>query len=259
MIASKVLQRLRAGECARVTGVCRLTDPWVAELIGKIGFDAVWYDLEHRTATEDSAAQMAVGCRAGGADLMVRVRKSDYSMPMRMLEVGASGLMVPHIRSAEEARQWVDWCRFPPVGSRGFDGAGADADYMLADPLAHIRHANENVFLAFQIEDLAAVEAIEEIAAVDGFDILFVGPADLSLSLGIPFEFTHPAFGQAVERIAAAAAGSGKWWGLPVDSPESARRYRQMGACFFAYGSDHVLLVQGYRKLFDELDGLLAG
>jgi 4-hydroxy-2-oxoheptanedioate aldolase len=258
MIPSRVLERLRAGGCARVTGVCRLTDPWAAELIGKIGFDAVWYDLEHRTASEASAAGMAVGCRAGRTDLMVRVRKSDYSMPMRMLEVGANGLMVPHIRSAEEARRWVDWCRFPPLGSRGFDGAGADADYMLAGPLEHIRHANDNVFLAFQIEDRSAVEAIDEIAAVDGFDILFVGPADLSLSLGVPFELNHPACQRAIDRVAAAAARSGKWWGLPVDSAESARRYLERGARFLAYGSDHALLVEGFRKLFDELNGAVA-
>jgi 4-hydroxy-2-oxoheptanedioate aldolase len=259
MISSRVLERLRRGECARITGVCRLTEPWVAELIGQIGFDAVWYDLEHRTAPEESAARMAVGCRAAQTDLMVRVRKSDYSMPMRMLEVGANGLMVPHIRSAEEARQWVGWCRFPPLGRRGFDGAGADADYMLAGPLEHVRHANQNVFLAFQIEDRAAVEAIDEIAAVDGFDILFVGPADLSLSLGVPFEFGHPAYQQAIDRVAAAAARCGKWWGLPVDSAESARRYRDRGARFLAYGSDHALLVEGYRRLFGELAGALAG
>ncbi len=259
MIASKLLERLRSGGCARVAGVCRLTDPWVAELIGKIGFDAVWYDLEHRTAPEESAAHMAVGCRAGRTDLMVRVRKSDYSMPMRMLEVGANGLMVPHIRSAEEARQWVDWCRFPPVGARGFDGAGADADYMLAGALEHIRHANRNVFLAFQIEDREAVEAVDEIAAVDGFDVLFVGPADLSLSLGVAFEWNHPAYQRAVDRVAEAAARHGKWWGLPVDSPESARRYWDRGARLLAYGSDHVLLVAGFRRLFGELDGAVAG
>jgi 4-hydroxy-2-oxoheptanedioate aldolase len=256
VVSSKVLERLRGGGFARVTSVCRLTDPWLAELIGRVGFDAVWYDLEHRTAPEGSAAAMALGCRAAGTDLMVRVRKSDYGMPMRMLEVGASGLMAPHVRSVAEARQWVDWCRFPPLGSRGFDGAGADADYMLAGPLEHIAHANRNTFLVFQIEDRAAVEAIDEIAAVDGFDILFVGPADLSLSLGVPFQTGHPEMQRAIDRVAAAAARAGKWWGIPVSSAGSARGYLRRGARFLAYGSDHGLLVEGYQKLFEDLAGL---
>lgn len=253
MVPSKVLQRLRGGGFARLTSICRVGEAWLAELVGRLGFDAVWYDLEHRTAPESSADSLAVACRASGCDLLVRVRKSDYGMPMRMLEIGANGLMVPHVRSAAEARQWVDWCRFPPLGSRGFDGAGADADYMLADPRRHVAHANREVFLAFQIEDRAAVEAIDEIAAVEGFEILFVGPADLSLSLGVPFEWDHPELERAICRVAEAAARAGKWWGLPVGSPEAARRYLRLGARVLAYGSDHVLLVEGYRRLSADL------
>lgn len=256
MVPSRVLQRLRGGGFALLTSICRVSEPWLAELVGRLGFDGVWYDLEHRTAPESSAEAMAVACRASGCDLMVRVRKSDYGMPMRMLGIGANGLMVPHVRSAAEARQWVDWCRFPPLGARGFDGAGADADYMLADPRAHLEHANREVFLAFQIEDRSAVDSIEEIAAVEGFDILFVGPADLSLSLGIPFEWRHPELESAIRRVGEAASHAGKWWGLPVDSAESARRYLDLGARFLAYGSDHVLLVEGYRRLYADLAGL---
>jgi len=256
MVPSRVLHRLRSGGFVRLTSICRVTEPWLAELVGRLGFDGVWYDLEHRTAPESSAEAIAVACRASGCDLMVRVRKSDYGMPMRMLEIGANGLMVPHMRSAAEARRWVDWCRFPPLGSRGFDGAGADADYMLADPAEHIAHANHQVFLAFQVEDRAAVEAINEIAAVEGFDILFVGPADLSLSLGVPFEWGHPELARAIRRVADAAARFGKWWGLPVASPEAAREYLRLGARVLAYGSDHVLLVDGYRRLYAELAGL---
>lgn len=253
MIHSRILDRLRAGGWASMTSVGRIHEPWVAELIGAVGFDAIWYDLEHRTACEESAARMAVGCRAGRTDLVVRVRKSDYSMPMRALEVGANGLMIPHVRSAEEAQRWVDWCRFPPLGARGFDGAGADADYMLARPLDHIRHGNENVLLAFQIEDREAVEAVDEIAAVSGFDVLFIGPADLTLSLGVPFEWEHPNYQRVIDKVSAAAARAGKWWGLPVDSPATARRYLERGARLLAYGSDHVLLTAGFQKLYSEL------
>jgi len=253
MTNSKVLDILRRGGLARVTAVSRLAEPWLAELIGRVGFDGVWYDLEHRTPAEHTADAMAVGCRAAGIDLMVRVRKSEYGFPMRMLEIGANGLMVPHIRSAEEARQWVEWCRFAPLGRRGFDGAGADADFMLASPLDHMRQANEQVFLAFQIEDREAVDSIDDIAAVRGYDVLFVGPGDLSVSLGVPFEFDHPLIEEAIARVAAAATLHGKWWGLPVGSAEEGQRFLEQGARLLARGSDHVLLVEGYRRLAAEM------
>ncbi len=86
----------------------------------------------------------------------------------------------------------VEWSRFPPLGKRGLDGAGADADFGLANTHEYLKHANEEVFLAFQIEDREAIEAIDEIAAVPGFDLLFIGPGDLSLSYEVPLEFDHP-------------------------------------------------------------------
>lgn len=256
MVNSRVLQILRGGGFAKVTAVGRVNEPWLPEVIGRIGFDALWYDLEHQTGPDHAANGMALACRASGMDLMVRVRKSEYGSPMRLLEAGANGLMIPHIRSVEEARQWVEWCRFPPLGKRGFDGAGADADYMLASPLEHLRHGNEQVFLVFQIEDREALDCIDDIAAVEGFDVLFVGPGDLSISLGVPFQMNHASMQSAIDRVAAAAARHGKWWGIPAGSAAQAQQYLERGARFVARGSDHVVLVNGFRTLFDELSVL---
>jgi 4-hydroxy-2-oxoheptanedioate aldolase len=256
MINSKVLAKLRAGEFVRATAVGRINDAWIADLVGRTGFDALWYDLEHQTGPDHAANGMSLACRATGMDLMVRVRKGEYGSPMRMLEAGANGLMVPHIRSADEARQWVEWCRFPPLGKRGFDGAGVDADYMLATPLDHMRQANEQVFLTFQIEDREALDGIDDIAGVPGYDILFVGPGDLSISLGVPFQMDHPAMQNAIETVARAASAHGKWWGIPAGSPAAAQRYLEQGARFLAYGSDHVVLVNGFQRLREDLSGL---
>ncbi len=203
-------------------------------------------------AAEKARFPISLACRATGIDLMVRLRKHGYDSPMRALEFGANGVMVPHCRSAAEARQWVEWVRFPPLGRRGLDGAGADADYALADTCEHLRHANEEVFLTLQIEDKEAVDCVEEIAAVEGVDILFIGPGDLSLSLGVPLQFDHPVLQQAIDRIASAVAGAGKWWGIPTGTPEAAQKALDRGARMITAGGDHMALLNGLQNSFQE-------
>lgn len=230
MTKSRVLQKLKAGEFVRVMGVCQVIEPWFSELVGRLGFDVIWFDMEHRPFGYEAIGPISVACRGTGIDLMVRVLKTGYSSPMRVLEFGANGLIVPHCRSAEEARQWVDWSRFYPLGKRGFDGAGVDADYMLADPLAHMKHANEETFLVLQIEDREAVDCVEEIAAVPGVDVLFVGPADLTISYGVPMQFGHPDVQRAIDRVAAATAKAGKRWGISTGTPKAAQAALDRGA-----------------------------
>lgn len=256
MTKSRVLRKLRQGECVRVAGVSRVADPWLAEVIGHLDYDVIWFDMEHRAFGYDAIDPLSLACRATGIDLMVRVLKEGYMSPMRALEFGANGLMVPHCRSAAEARQWVEWSRFPPLGRRGIDAAGADADYMLADPLEHLRYGNEETFLVLQIEDREAVECVEEIAAVDGFDLLFIGGADLSASYGVPFQFDHPHVQKAIDRVASACARAGKHWGMPTGSPEAAQKLIDRGARMITCAGDHGLLVNGFRNAIREVAGV---
>ncbi|MCI0624994.1 MAG: aldolase/citrate lyase family protein [Acidobacteria bacterium] len=248
MIKSRLLQKLRSGDFVRVPVIGRVTDPWLAELLGRLGFDVIWLDMEHRPLSYDVIDPISLACRSTGIDLMVRILKTGYSSPMRVLEFGANGIMVPHCRSVEEARQWVEWTRFPPLGKRGFDGAGADADYMLVNPLDYMKHANHETFLALQIEDREAVDSVEEIAAVEGVDLLFVGPADLTISYGVAMQFDHPIVQQAIDRIASSVAKTGKWWGIPTGTPEDAQMALNKGARMVTCAVDHVLLVHGFQN-----------
>jgi len=252
MTKSKVLRKLRDGECVKVAGVSRVREPWIAELIGRLGYDVIWFDMEHRAFGYDVIDPMALACRATGIDLMVRVLKEGYMSPMRAMEFGANGIMVPHCRSVEEARQWVEWCRFPPLGKRGIDAAGADADYMLADPLEHLRNGNEETFLVLQIEDKEAVDCVDGIAAVEGVDLLFVGAGDLSASYGVPFQFDHPDVQRAIDKVANACAKTGKYWGMPTGSPAAAQKLIDRGARMVTCAGDHVLLVNGFRNAIRE-------
>ena len=250
MVKSRVLEKLRAGQVVKTVSISRLSDPWFAEVVGRIGYDVIWFDMEHRDFAYDVIAPMSLACRATGIDLMVRILKEGYMAPMRAMEFGANGIMVPHCRSAAEARQWVEWSRFPPLGKRGFDGAGSDADYYLADPLEHLRHANEETFLVLQIEDPEAVECVEEIAETPGVDLLFVGPGDLSISYGVPMQTGHVLVQAAIDRVAKAAEKAGKWWGIPTGTPEGAQALIDRGARLITCGGDHGFLVNGARTAF---------
>jgi 4-hydroxy-2-oxoheptanedioate aldolase len=239
---------LREKGFVKVVGMNRVTEPWFAELAGKLGFDVIWFDMEHRAHGYELVDRVSLACRATGIDLMVRVRKTGYTSVMRALEFGANGVMVPHCRSAEEARQWVEWTRFPPLGKRGFDGAGADGDYGLTDPLQFLKDQNEETFLVLQIEDRESVECVDEIAAVEGVDLLFVGPADLSISYGVPLQREHALVQRAMDKVANAAAKAGKWWGTVTPTPESAQQELDRGARMVTCADDHFLLVQGLQN-----------
>ena len=256
MRQSKTLRKLRNGQCVKVAVISRFPQPWLAELAGKLDFDVIWFDLEHRGFSMELVEQMSLPCRLTDTDLMVRVLKSGYHSPMRVLEMGANGLLVPHCMNAAEARQWVEWTRFPPLGKRGFDGAGADADYLLADPVEYIKHVNNETFLALQIEDQEAVECVDEIAETDGVDLLFVGPGDLSLSYGVPFQSEHPKMLRAIERVAEAACRCNKYWGIATGSLEAAQKAVDMGARMVTCANDMVVMVEGFQKSAEEFRGL---
>jgi 4-hydroxy-2-oxoheptanedioate aldolase len=259
MTNSRALQKLHSGGFVRIINVSRVSDPWLVELAGWTGFDVIWLDMEHRNFDYGMIDPMSLACRATSIDLMVRVLKTGYSAPMRALEFGANGLMIPHVRSVAEAREWVEWTRFPPLGKRGFDGAGVDASYSLAEPVEYMCHANRETFLLLQIEDKEALDCVEEIAAVEGVDMLFIGTCDLSISLGVPMQTEHTIVRKAIERCARAAENAGKWWGLPTENSRIAQEMLDMGARLITCGSDHGFLVQGVRNAFEEFSSLRIG
>lgn len=258
MRTNRVLAKLRQGKLALVTTVTPYASAKLTEMVGMLDYDCVWIDMEHQDYSYDHLFDMALGCRAGGVEPMARIRKGDYWTYSRPFEAGATGIMVPHCRSGAEARQIVHYARFAPQGMRGIDGVEVSADYGLAPTLEYMAHANRETFVCVQIEDREGVEDVDAIAATDGVDILFVGPADLSQSYGIPLQLQDPLIQGAIEQVAAAAARHGKAWGLPVGSAAAAERYYDMGARFLSCGAAIIMLQQGWRRIREDFDGLLS-
>jgi len=251
---SRVKQKLAAGQPVLCTKI-NVPDPVIVDMIGLLGFDCLWICREHGAIDLDRLGHLVRTANMNDMDTLVRVPKGSYSDFIHPLELGATGIMVPHVAGGEEARSIARATRYHPQGRRPLDGGNSDGHYCMIPLAEYLRKANENTFVVVQIEDPETLERIDEIAAVDGIDCLFVGPGDLSHGLGAPGTPEHPTILKAVERVAAACARHGRAWGLPV-SAATAPRYLEMGARFLSSGAD-VLGLHPYfleiRKSFERL------
>jgi 2-dehydro-3-deoxyglucarate aldolase/4-hydroxy-2-oxoheptanedioate aldolase len=169
----------------------------------------------------------------------------------RILDLGADGLMIPRLEATDDVRATVDWMRYPPEGTRGVAAGTRGAGYSTVGH-PEIRSINERVLGVFQVESRAAVAAADELAAIDGVDVLFVGPADLSHEMGIPGELADPRFVGALERVASAAAAHGKAAGMLVRDASEVEAYLARGYRFLAIGSDSGLIMHGARAQLAE-------
>jgi 2-keto-3-deoxy-L-rhamnonate aldolase RhmA len=247
---ASVRSRLRAGEST--TGCfLGLGSPSVTELLGHVGFDWLVLETEHSAVDVAQLEHMLRALGASGSAPIVRVPPRDPVFIQRALDIGAAGVVVPLIRSADEAAEVVAATRFPPHGTRSFGPLRA-ARYSL-DYARYLEHANDEMLVAFIIETREALESIEEIAAVPGVDVLFLGLFDLSLSLGVdPTALPLPEVDAAIERVLAAGAKHGVAVGHSARSRAELEELRARGFRFISYGTDYFLLLNAARAAFEE-------
>lgn len=203
--------RLSAGETLFGTFLT-LGSPFAAESLGLLGWDWLLVDLEHGGGDESQLVGQLMGCSSAGVHALARVESDVRGRTARALDLGVEGVMCPQVNSAEQAEAWASVLHYGPAGSRGIAFFHRGARYG-TDPQP-VETARERVCGIAQIESPEAVEAVEEIAAVDGIDVLFVGPSDLSYSMGIFREFDAPEFRSAIERVNEAARAAGKTTGI---------------------------------------------
>jgi 4-hydroxy-2-oxoheptanedioate aldolase len=225
------------------------TDPSVAELASLLGFDCLWLDLEHHATSLETASNLIRASRVGNADVVARPAKGEFMRMGRLLETGAAGIMYPRCESAAEAAEVVKWAKFAPLGRRGVDGGNPDMPYLTMPVADYLKAANEQTFIVMQLEDSEAVARADEIAAVPGIDVLFLGVGDFTVLSGFPGRFDHPAVDDAVRRVASAAAKAGIHWGMPCFSPEHGRRLIDLGARFLAHSADLSILKKGLEQI----------
>ena len=248
MRPSRTKAKLQRGEPVLVITL-HLSDASIFELVSLMGFDCIWMDMEHHFYSVETAAHMMRAARVGAADVLARPAKGEFMRMGRMLEAGAHGIMYPRCDDAAEAAEVVRWAKFAPQGTRGCDAANPDNPYLATPVAEYVAEANRQTFIVIQVEDAKALDQAEQIAAVDGVDVLFLGPGDFSILSGIPGQFDHPRVQQAIETVARAARNTGKHWGCPAFSVEHTRQLTEMGARFIAHNADILMIKAGMEQL----------
>jgi len=247
-------QRIRNGEAVNGCWL-NLGSSITAEIVGQAGFDWVLIDLEHGAGEEKDVLSQLQALEHSNTAAIVRVESAERQRIHRVLDAGVEGVMCPHIDSTADARKVVDGLRYPPGGSRGVakmvraSGFGKNfAEYY--------SNANENIVGVVQIETPEALRHLDEIAAIDGVDVLFIGPADLTMSLGIFGQFDHHLFTDAVKATVAAAQKAGKAAGILIFNPDEYTRYYELGIRMIACGADATFVAEGSRNMAGKLQSL---
>lgn len=222
------------------------------EIMGLAGFDWLVLDLEHGAGDETRLLAQLQALTGTGAAAIVRVEAIDLPRFMHALDLGADGVLVPRLRSADDARRCAEYCRY--AGARGVARYNRSWHWGLAK--RGLADADAEVVCAVQIETREALDAVDEIAAVDGVDVLFVGPADLAQAFGLACPPDDPELLELVGAVAEAAAAKGKTAGVLVGAIGQLRPYREAGFRFLGCNSDGGLLAQGAFALARELGEL---
>lgn len=250
---SRVLRETRAGQLASLYKI-NLSDPRAVQIAAAAGSSAVWLCNEHVPNDWLNLENQIRAAALHDTDALVRVSKGSYSDYIRPLEAGAAGVMVPHVRTAEEARQAVKWTRFGPLGERPLDGGNVDGGYGQVSTADYVNFCNNERIVILQIESPEAVENVEAIAAVPGFDFLMFGPGDYSHLIGIPGQIHAPAVEAARRRVEAATIAHAKR-GVAVAVPGTPKELLARGYGLVHTGADVIGLGQAVRGALSPFTG----
>ncbi len=248
----KLKEKLAAGEA--VHG-CWLNSGSAmnAEIVGKAGFDWVLIDLEHGIGTENNLIHQLQALKGSETVKIVRVEALVRQRVSRILEFGADGILFPQIQNAKEAGQAISFMRYSPDGVRGMANMVRATDFgqSFKDYYADYKENNLGVI---QIETLESLNHLDEIAGIDGVDVLFVGPSDMSLALGVFQQWDHPRYIETLERVRDAAAKAGKATGTLLRSVDEYEKYYNLGYRMIGCGADSVFVLRGALGMVKELN-----
>ena len=227
----------------------------VVRTLAQAGFDFVIVDNEHAPFSLDCNAQLYRAARTTEMDMLVRVPDAQYHLIARTLDAGADGIMVPRVETPEQAREVVAAVKYPPVGRRGCATRPIYTDLQPVPIKDYVAHLNANTMIILQLETGIACERAEEILAVPGVDVALIGPADLSVSLGVPGEIEHPLMEENIGRVVAAAASAGVASGIHWKVPDIIRKWKARGMRCLMHSGELGFLAAGAKAGVEEIRG----
>ncbi|HME11142.1 MAG TPA: aldolase/citrate lyase family protein [Bryobacteraceae bacterium] len=244
MKINQVKRALAAGQVQLGTHAAYLQSPDVARILGAAGFHWAFLDGEHGPFDVSMTRDLCRAAVSANLSPVVRVADLQYSLVARALDGGAEGIMFPRVESPELLATAVKWTKFPPLGVRGYGLTPHWVDYEKVSIAQIIEHVNANTMVVLQIETQRAVDACDELLAVGGIDVVMVGPADLSISLGVPGDFLNPKMVAAMEKVRDICIARNVTPGTQTRNLDLAKFWRERGMRFLGCSSDTGMLYE---------------
>ncbi|MBQ9179478.1 MAG: hypothetical protein IJ132_01600 [Firmicutes bacterium] len=259
---NRILEKAQKGEISYGT-FSHLKSSVTVDALAYAGLDYFIVDTEHAPVATDEADELIALIAARGMSPVVRVKNTDRGSILNALDSGAHALIIPNLKTLDEAKRIVEYGKFTPVGERGFcptrDCAWGAGPQFEGGMVEYMKQANENTLLIPQCETKECVEIVEEVINTPGIDGLFIGPMDLSINLGVPGDFDSPIFKDAVAKTVKACKDAGKLSLGFAGSPELAASYKAEGYSSIAYGVDVMMLQSAYTQALAEIGAGVAG
>ena len=255
MQINEVKRALAQGELRLGVNFGQLRSAELPRLLAKAGFHWAFIDTEHGGFDLETVQDICRVARLAGLSPLVRVGDMQYTLAARALDCGAAGIIFPRMEDAKQLETALSWTKFPPVGIRGYGLMASQVEYTTKPFPEIIEHLNDNTMTVLQIETQRAVDARDEILSVPGIDAVMIGPADLSISLGIPGQFQHPRMIAAIEAVRDTCVAKGVAPGPQTRSVEQARFWKDRGMRFLGCGSELTFL---WEKASETARGILG-
>jgi len=256
VIRSALKKRLQAGETVFGPFV-GMDSVDAVEAMGLGGFDFVILDMEHGPGTPNSVMGQMRAAELRGMDVLARLPNVERTTVLRTLDIGVSGILAPQVNDPATARSFIEATLYPPLGCRGFAGTRSSAYGSVPMP-EYITEANSDLLRIIQCETEQAVKVIDSVASLEHLDMIFIGPNDLSISLGVPGDKFHPKMVEAVDKVLASCKKFNKPVGIFVASPEEAKTRIEQGFTFIAYSMDIRIFIAAVKDITAKLRELTS-
>ena len=248
-------ERLAKGDTVYGCGLQVYRAPEIPRAFAAAGFDYVFIDMEHGSFNLETAHDMIISCKLAGITPIVRVGELQYTLCARLLDQGAQGIILPRVEDPKVLEQALSWLRFPPLGVRGFGINPTMVDYEARTMPEIIEHQNREALCVVQFETVRAVEVADELLSLKGFDVMMIGPADLSIALGVPGQFDHPKMIDTIDSVIDKCNKHGVVPGIQTRSVAMAKQWRDRGMRFIGVAAEHVFLLEKCREAMGALRG----
>jgi 2-keto-3-deoxy-L-rhamnonate aldolase RhmA len=249
MRANFLRSQLGSGKPVIGTMIEEISSPFIVHILANAGYDFVFIDMEHGRFGQEEAANLIQTFRLTPMTCLVRVPDNQYHLIARILDAGAEGIMVPRISTRQEVEAVVQSVRYPPIGQRGLSVTRGHNNYERGDAQTFAEHANRENLVIIQIERREAVEDVDSLLSVPGVDVALIGPVDLSISLGLPLDFSHPDLVKAIQRVVTACQRHNVIAGIHTRNLQALAYWHQQGMLMLCSSSELDMLIDSSKEL----------